>query len=52
MLEEKDKAHHILCECEAVANKRPRHLEFAFKAPDDNYDVESKNLVCFKEAQV
>jgi uncharacterized protein YndB with AHSA1/START domain len=48
--EEKEKAHHVLCEYEAVVSKRPRHLEFTFKAPDDYHDVQLMNLVCFKES--
>jgi hypothetical protein len=38
-LEEDESATHILCDCEAVAHVRFRHLGQFFMQPSDYYDV-------------
>jgi hypothetical protein len=38
-LEEDESATHILCDCEAVAHVRFRHLGQFFMEPSDYYDV-------------
>jgi hypothetical protein len=37
--EEDDSATHILCDCEAVAHTRFRHLSQFFMEPSDYYDA-------------
>jgi hypothetical protein len=38
-LEEDESAIHILCDCEAVAHVRFRHLGQFFMEPNDYYDI-------------
>jgi hypothetical protein len=38
-LEEDQSATHILCDCEAIANLRFRHLGQFFMEPSDYYDA-------------
>jgi hypothetical protein len=38
-LEEDESATHVLCDCEAIAYLRFRHLGQYFMAPDDYYDT-------------
>jgi hypothetical protein len=40
-LEEDESARHVLCDCEAIAHLRFRHLGQFFTDPSDYYDVHS-----------
>jgi hypothetical protein len=46
-LEEDESASHILCDCEAVAYLRLRHLGQFFMEPSDYYDAPIYNVLQF-----
>jgi hypothetical protein len=46
-LEEDDSATHILCDCEAVAHVRFRHLDQFFMKPSDYYDTPIYKILYF-----
>jgi hypothetical protein len=46
-LVEDESATHILCDCEAVAHIRFRHLGQFFKEPSDYYDAHIDKVLLF-----
>jgi hypothetical protein len=46
-LEEDESATHILCDCEAIANLRIRHLGQFFMEPSDYYDAPINRILHF-----
>jgi hypothetical protein len=46
-LEEDESATHILCDCEAIANLRFRHLGQFFTEPSDYYDAPINRVLHF-----
>jgi hypothetical protein len=46
-LEENESATHILCDCEAIANLRFRHLGQFFMEPSDYYDAPINRVLHF-----
>jgi hypothetical protein len=46
-LEEDESATHILCDCEAIANLRFRHLGQFFMEPCDYYDARINKVLHF-----
>jgi hypothetical protein len=46
-LEEDESATHILCDCEAVAHVRFRHLGQVFMEPSDYYDAPINKVLHF-----
>jgi hypothetical protein len=46
-LEEEESATHILCDCEAIAYLRFRHLGQFFMEPSDYYDVPVNKVLHF-----
>jgi phosphoribosyl 1,2-cyclic phosphodiesterase len=46
-LEEVESATHILCDCEAIANLRFRHLVQFFMEPSDYYDAPINRVLHF-----
>jgi hypothetical protein len=46
-LEENESATHILCDCEAIANLRFRHLGQFFREPSDYYDAPVNRVLHF-----
>jgi hypothetical protein len=46
-LEEYESATHILCDCEAIANLRFRHLSQSFMEPSDYYDAPINRVLHF-----
>jgi hypothetical protein len=46
-LEEDKSATHILCDCEAIANLRFRHLGQLFTEPSDYYDASINKVLHF-----
>jgi hypothetical protein len=46
-LEEDESATHILCDCEAIANLRFRHLGQFFKESSDYYDAPINRVLHF-----
>jgi hypothetical protein len=46
-LEEDESATHILCDCEAIANLRFRHLGQCFMEPSDYYDAPINRVLHF-----
>jgi hypothetical protein len=47
-LEEVASAPHVLCDCEAIAHLRFRHLGQFFKEPSDYYDAPVKSYISFE----
>jgi hypothetical protein len=46
-LEDEELATHILCDCEAIANVRFRHLGQFFMEPSDYYDTPINRVLHF-----
>jgi hypothetical protein len=45
--EEDETATHVLCECEALAHQRSRHLGQYFMEPSDYFDVLTYKILKF-----
>jgi hypothetical protein len=46
-LEEDESATHVLCDCEAIAHLRFRHLHQLFMKPSDYYDAPINKVLHF-----
>jgi hypothetical protein len=46
-LEEDESATHVLCDCEAIAHLRFRHLGHFFMEPSDIYDISISKVLHF-----
>jgi hypothetical protein len=49
-LEEDESATHILCDCEATAHLRVRHLGQFFMEPSDFYDIPISKVLYFSRS--